>query len=63
MWLHVINKVKVTHQCQGQINVKVKSRSFKGEMLLHGWFAFESNALLLVKRGHMVLVPRIHSAY
>ena len=28
MWLQVINKVKVTHQGQGQINIELKSRSF-----------------------------------
>ena len=27
MWLQVIDKVKVTNQGEGQINVKVKSRS------------------------------------
>ena len=37
MWLQVINKVKVTHQGH-----------FKGEMLLGGWFAFESNAFLSI---------------
>ena len=28
MWLHVINKVKVTHQAEGHIKVKVKISSF-----------------------------------
>ena len=40
MWLNAINKVKVTNQGQGQINIELKSRSFLRRD------TFESNALL-----------------
>ena len=47
MWLQVTNKAKVTHQGEGQINVKVKLRSFLRRDTLMQMVAFESNAFLL----------------
>ena len=59
MYLQAINKVKVT--CQGQGHPS-RSRSnqgqhqirviFIGEIFLRGWFAFESNAFLLISVPH-----------
>ena len=46
MWLQVINKVKVTHQDQGQ--VKVKSWTFlRRDAFYMGWFAFEFKCILV----------------
>ena len=45
IWLQVINKVKVTHQGEGRIKVKVKYlhpfKFYVAHTLCNGWFALD----------------------